>query len=261
MSPFGAVLAGPANVVMQLGWPAVGHGVVDGGIESGSVMKHPLKRARTTFSYLAVAMLGDERDGDAFRRAVDVQHAQVRSGPSSPVRFNAMDPRLQLWVAACLYRGLVDVVEGMHGPLDDVTADRIYAEAARLGTTLQVRPGMWPPDRAAFDRYWDQGLAEVRVDDATRRYLLSLIRLENLPRIFGVAFGHSNLFWTRGFLPPVFREQMGFSWSETEERGFRWCLRCLGRIEDLVPPAVRALPFTLLLADVRRRVRAGRPLV
>lgn len=260
LSPFGG-LAGAANVIMQLSWPAIGYGVKESRVESGSAMRHPLKRSRTTFTYLAVALLGDEKDRRAFSRAVTRQHAQVYSTDSSPVAYKAMDPQLQLWVAACLYYGLVDMIERMHGGVDEQTADELYAYSARLGTTLQVRPDMWPPDRAAFDRYWEQSLSRVSIDDDIRNYLLGLVRLENLPVVFRVLFARSNAFWTTGFLPPLFREQMQLDWSDQDEARMACILRLLGRAEDLVPAPLRALPFTVLLADMRRRQRAGRPLV
>ena len=50
-----ALLAGPANVIMQLARPGVGYGVKESRVESGRVDRHPIKRARTTFTYLAVA--------------------------------------------------------------------------------------------------------------------------------------------------------------------------------------------------------------
>lgn len=260
MSPFGG-LAGAANVIMQLSWPAIGYGVKESRVESGSAMKHPIKRSRTTFTYLAVALLGGEEDRRAFSRAVTRQHAQVYSTESSPVAYRALDPELQLWVAACLYYGLVDMIERMHGGLDDETADQLYQYSARLGTTLQVRPDMWPPDRAAFDRYWEESLSSVRIDDTIRDYLLGLVRLENLPRVLQLLFARTSVFWTTGFLPPPFREQMQLDWSGREEALLSLILRGLGRIEDLVPPALKALPFTLLLADMRLRIRTGRPLV
>ena len=52
------LLAGGANVVMQLAWPGVGYGVVESKVDSGALMKHPWKRARTTFQYIAVAVIG-----------------------------------------------------------------------------------------------------------------------------------------------------------------------------------------------------------
>lgn len=102
---FWAFAAGAANVIMQLSRPGVGYGVVESKVDSGNLLKHPWKRARTTFSYLAVAILGKPADRAAFRDAVDGAHRQVRSGPASPVRYNAFDRDLQLWVAACLYVG------------------------------------------------------------------------------------------------------------------------------------------------------------
>ena len=97
-----AGLAGGANVVMQLSWPEVGYGVHESKWERGALVKHPFKRARTTGTYLAVAMVGTERDIAMFREAVNDAHRVVRSGPDSPVAYNAFTPELQLWVAVLL---------------------------------------------------------------------------------------------------------------------------------------------------------------
>lgn len=257
----GSNLAGPANVIMQLSWPAVGYGVKESRVESGSAIKHPVKRGRTTFTYLAVALLGNDEDRKTFRKAVNRQHAQVHSTSESPVEYRALDPELQLWVAACLYYGTVDLYEHMHGELDEAAADGLYRFCSRLGTSLQVKESMWPADREEFARYWDESLAKVQIDDTIREYLLALVRLENLPKPFQWLFARGNVFWTKGFLPPLFREQMGFTWSASEERRFNRQLRRLGRLDDLLPDRMRLFPFNLLLWDMRRRVRTGRPLV
>jgi uncharacterized protein (DUF2236 family) len=99
-----AVLLPAANVIMQLSAPGVGYGVLESPVDSGNVYKHPFKRARTTGTYLAAATLGTDADRALIRDEVDKVHALVRSQKSSPVSYNAFDPRLQLWVAACLYR-------------------------------------------------------------------------------------------------------------------------------------------------------------
>lgn len=153
-----AALLPAANVIMQLALPGVGYGVLESPVDSGNVYKHPFKRARTTGTYLAVATMGTEDDRKLIRDAVDTAHAQVRSTTSSPVRYNAFDPKLQLWVAACLYRYYIDQHEFLYGPLDDEAADAVYQDARRLGTTLQVRADMWPADRLAFDEYWKRSL-------------------------------------------------------------------------------------------------------
>ena len=166
-----ALLAGPANVIMQLARPGVGYGVVESRVESGRIDRHPIKRARTTFTYLAVATQGSEAQKAAFRRAVNRAHAQVYSTDDSPVSYNAFDPDLQLWVAACLYKGAVDVYRLFVGEMDEETADEHYRQGMTLGTTLQVPAEMWPPDRAAFDEYWRASLEKVHIDDTVRDFL------------------------------------------------------------------------------------------
>src|SRR4051794_624645 len=263
LSGIGGNLAGMANVIMQLSWPGVGYGVMESKVEDGSALKHPVKRARTTYTYIAVALLGNDDDRKAFRQAVNRQHAQVRNDADSksPVAYSAMDPRLQLWVAACLYYGTVDFLEKMNGPLDEPTADAIYAYSSRFGTTLQVRPEMWPENRAAFERYWDESLREVSIDDAVRDYLTFLMRYGNAPGWMQRRFADFNTFVTTGFLPVEFREAMHLDWDEQRQQRFDRLLDRMGRFERRLPRVVRNFPFNALWWDMRRRRRAGKPLV
>lgn len=257
------IVAGMANVIMQLSWPAVGYGVMESRVDSGSAMKHPVKRARTTFTYIAVALLGDDEDRRRFRQAVNRQHVQVRndSDSASPVPYSAMDPRLQLWVAACLYYGTVDIIERMHGPLDEATADALYAYSARFGTTLQVREEMWPPNRAAFARYWEESLGEVAIDAPLRAYLIRLMRNGNAPRGLARQLADRNTFVTTGFLPQPFRAAMQLDWDDERQRRFDRMVRRLAAIDRHLPRPIRNFPFNALLWDMRRRVRRGTPLV
>lgn len=263
LSGIGGNLAGMANVIMQLSWPGVGYGVMESKVEDGSALKHPVKRARTTYTYIAVALLGNDDDRKAFRKAVNRQHAQVRNDADSksPVAYSAMDPRLQLWVAACLYYGTVDFLEKLYGPLDDATADALYAYSARFGTTLQVRQEMWPEDRAAFARYWEESLREVSIDDAVRDYLTFLMRYGNAPGWMQRRFADFNTFVTAGFLPPEFRAAMHLDWDDACQQRFDRLLQRLGNFERRLPQVVRNFPFNALLWDMRRRRRTGKPLV
>ncbi|GAA3754836.1 hypothetical protein GCM10022402_36890 [Salinactinospora qingdaonensis] len=61
-----SLLAGAANVIMQLSHPAVGYGVVESTVESGQLFRHPVKRTRTTLTYLVVAMLGTDEERKLF---------------------------------------------------------------------------------------------------------------------------------------------------------------------------------------------------
>jgi uncharacterized protein (DUF2236 family) len=251
-----SVLLPAANVIMQLSLPGVGYGVQESRVDSGNVYKHPFKRARTTGTYLAVATIGTDADRELFRAAVDTAHSQVRSTPSSPVVYNAFDPKLQLWVAACLYRYFVDQHEFLYGPLDDAAADAVYADAQRLGTTLQVRESMWPSDRGAFVKYWKRTLDELCIDPPVREHLHGVASVAFLPWPLRLA-GPFNLFATTGFLPPVFRAMMQLDWSVSQQRRFEWLLSLLRLADRLIPHWAWIFGFRLYLWDMRFRARHG----
>src|SRR3954447_5579113 len=116
----GSALFGAANVVMQLSLLPVGRGVAESTVDSGRVDKHPYKRQRTTGQYLIVAMLGSDAERAAMRDEVNRQHAGVvRDEGEADVPYNAFDPELQLWVAACIYVGFSCWLELFRGPLTD----------------------------------------------------------------------------------------------------------------------------------------------
>jgi len=252
-----ALLLPAANVIMQLSLPGVGYGVLESPVDSGNVYKHPFKRARTTGTYLAVATIGTESDRDLIRAAVDTAHRQVRSRPSSPMSYNAFDPALQLWVAACLYRYFVDQHEFLYGPLDPASADAVYWDARRLGTTLQVREGMWPPDRVAFDDYWKRSLEDLRIDHAVREHLYGVATMAFLPWPLPALAGPFNLFATAGFLSPDFRTLMRLGWSESRQRRFECLLAALRLADRLIPHHAWILGYRLYLWDLRFRARRG----
>lgn len=260
-----ALLAGPANVIMQLGRPGVGYGVKESRVESGRIDRHPIKRARTTFTYLAVATRGGAEQQRAYRKAVTRAHAQVRSTEDSPVKYNAMDPDLQLWVAACLYKGGVDVRRMFIGEMDDETADRHYRDSMALGTMLQMRPESWPADRAAFDAYWQDSLAKIHIDDTIREFLYPIATARmgsfRLPGPLQHLSEEMALLITTGFLPQRFRDEMKLDWNPAKQREFDRLMSVLRLGNTLAPSFVRNFPFNVLLHDVNWRMRTGRPLV
>ena len=260
-----ALLAGAANVIMQLARPGVGYGVSESRVESGRVDRHPIKRARTTFTYLAVATKGTPQQKAAFRHAVNGAHAQVYSTEESPVKYNAFDKDLQLWVGACLYKGGVDVYRMFIGDMDEETAERHYREGMSLGTTLQVPEEMWPADRAAFDRYWQESLDKVHIDDTVREYLWPIAagRIPGvmLPGPAQRALDEFNLMITTGFLPQRFRDEMHLDWDAKKQRRFDRLIKVLRTVNNALPRFIRQFPFNVLLKDLDWRIRTGRPLV
>ena len=259
------LLAGAANVVMQLSRPGVGHGVVESRVESGRIDHHPIKRARTTFTYLAVAAQGTAEQQAAYRQAVNGAHAQVYSTEESPVSYNAFDPGLQMWVGACMYKGVTDIYKIFVGEFDDQAAEQLFEEGIALGTMLQVPREMWPADQAAFDRYWEESMAEVNIDDTVRDFLWPIaagrVRGAKLPASVQRRLDDFNLLITAGFLPQRFRDEMRLDWDDEKQRRFDRLMKRIRFVNDLLPGFLREFPFNWMLKDLDWRIRTGRPLV
>lgn len=240
------VLAGTSNVVMQLARPEIGHAVSTSDAPSALFNDH-VRRRRTTVGYLAVATHGTAAERAAYRRGVNVSHAPVPG---------AMDPRLQWWVAACLYRGFEQTYELVHGPAD---REALLAEGVVLGGLLQVPAADWPASRAEFEERWREGLAQVSIDDAVRDYLMRVVRLEYLPKRPAEALLRRRVRLVTGFLPEPFREEMRLAWSAEDQR---WFERFTGRVAGVVrhlPAAGQEYPFRRSMRDLRTRLAAGAP--
>ncbi|EFV14635.1 oxygenase MpaB family protein [Segniliparus rugosus] len=263
-----AALAAVANVIMQLGVRPVGYGVYESVVESGRLDKRPIKRGRTTFTYLAVAMLGTEEERKAYRQAVNKAHAQVNSanvervtGRKSPVEYNAFAPELQLWVAMCLFKGSLDVLRLMSVfPLSAQAEEEILRACAPLATTLQVPESMWPATMAEFERSWAEHEELVRIDEPVRKMLDDIASVRFLPGL-GFLFGWANRYFTAAFLPPKFRAEMGYGWGPARQAVFRAFVAANRVACAFAPRSVRMLPTTVFLWDLRRRIKKGKPLV
>jgi uncharacterized protein (DUF2236 family) len=258
---FWSFAAGAANVIMQLARPEVGYGVVESKVDTGNLFKHPWKRARTTFQYLAVAIIGSDEDRAAFRAAVNGAHRHVKSTPESPVSYDAFDRELQMWVAACLFVGLEDTYQLLRGAMTAAQAEQFYRSAWTLGTTLQVTEDQWPPTRAEFDSYWNTACERVVIDETIRGYLLDLVDLRMINPLLRLPFRPLLKFLTVGFLAPVFRQELGVQWSTGKQRRFEWLFLFVAFVNRFLPGFVRQGGSYVLLADMRRRARAHRSLV
>ncbi|MGB3621698.1 MAG: oxygenase MpaB family protein [Ketobacter sp.] len=256
-----AIMAGAANVIMQLARLPVGHGVVESRVESGALFKHPIKRARTTITYLGIVWLGTAEEKQLYRAAVNGAHRQVHSTEQSKVKYNAFDPELQMWVAACLYWGIVDTNQKLGYRMSPSQRQAFYRLGSQLGTTLQVKADMWPADEDAFERYWQQGLAKMEIDETTRDFFNRLIDLEFLHPILSKLFGPVNRFMTIGFLPPAFRDELCVAWDSGKQRKFERLMSVIRSVNCATPRVLRQLPFYYVMWDFRRRVSKGVPLV
>ena len=250
-----------ANVVMQLGWPEVAYGVMESKVETGSLMHHPWKRARTTVQYLAVAVLGDEQERAAFREAVNTAHRHVHSDSESPVKYNAFNKELQMWVAACLFIGFENSHQLLHGVMSEEEAETFYQSARPLATTLQVPDSMWPATRKEFDHYWNVGCERVVIDDTTCDFLNDLVDLKMINPLIRLPFVNLLRFLTTGFLPPLYRDQLGLEWTEDDRRRFEHLFTFVSIVNKFLPKSIRFGGSRMLMNDLRRRIKNDKPIV
>jgi len=224
-------------------------------------MEHPWKRLRTTAQYMAVAVLGSDEERAAYRDAVNVAHRQVRSTDSSPVKYNAFDRDLQLWVAACLFVFYEDTYQLLRGKMTEEQAENFYQHARPLGTTLQVSDDQWPVTRAEFDTYWNTTCQSLEMDDTVRDFLMRLINLKMINPVLRVIFAPLLRFLTIGFLAPRFRELLGVQWSKAEQRQFENLFLFVSFVNRFIPPFIRTFNYSVLMADLRYRIRRRKALI
>ena len=172
-----------------------------------------------------------------------------------------MDPKLQLWVAACLFFGWEDIYERVHGPLTGAQREQFYQQGKVCGTTLQMPAELWPPDRDAFTGYWNEQLEKIEISDEVREFLLGIANFGYAHPAIQKRFGPVKYRRTIGYLPPRFREAMRVEWTEEDQRWFDGYVAQHVERERRKPLWLSQLSFRLLLWDVRLRYRFGRPLV
>ena len=240
--------AGGRAILLQIAMPAIGHGVA----RHSDFDNDPLRRLHGTLGYVYALATGSEADKAAVRRAVNRAHVPVRSATDADPAYNAMDPALQLWVAATLYESALSMYERIYGTLSAEDADAIYAEYAILGTALQMPAELWPSDRAAFRVYWNAQLAGLSVDEPVRAVQRELFYPGSVPLGVRAIMPLVRLL-TVGLLPASVRALYDLSWTDRQERRLARLLRVTTAVYPRLPRVIRHAPQRYYLRRVRTR--------
>jgi len=99
-----------------------------------------------------VALFGTDYERAVMRREINAQHRFVRSDHESAVAYDALDPELQLWVAACMFR-VSSTPDASLRTVNDEGFTTLLKRSAPFATTLQVSESRWPTDRESFEAY------------------------------------------------------------------------------------------------------------
>ncbi len=238
----GALLAGGgAAILLQVADPTVASGVA----QHSDFATRPLLRLRTTLSYVYAVVFGRADQVAFVRSMVDRAHTRVPG---------ALDPELQLWVAATLYATGADVDERVWGPLEPASAERLYRDNAVLGTALQMPSELWPEDRAAFRRYWEDRVARLEVTPEARRVMQDLLHPAALPLWLLPGMPLVRLL-TAGLLPASVRAAYGLPWSSLRQRRFERAFRILAAIYRPLPRRLRHWPMHHYLGSLKAIAR------
>lgn len=248
------LLAGGGRaILLQIANPAVGHAVA----RHSDFASRPLDRLKATMTYVYAVVYGTPADIDTVRRRVNAAHVPVRADASgTDPGYSAFDPALQLWVTATLYDTAITVHERVLGALDEASADRIYAEYATIGSTLQLPVGLWPADRAAFARWWDAELTTLDVDSESLRVAGELLHPNEAPWWLRAAMPLGRLA-TAGLLPPQLRAAYELPWSARRERRFERWMRVITLLYPRLPRRLRHGLRDRYLRELRTSTPAG----
>ncbi|MEP6480080.1 MAG: oxygenase MpaB family protein [Rhodoglobus sp.] len=162
------ILGGARAILLQIADPVVGAAVA----EHSAFARRPMQRLRNTLTFVYAVTFGTPEQAATVARLVNRSHAGIRG---------AADAARQLWVAATLYETATLVHDAVFGPLEPAAADEVYRAYAALGEALQVPAGAWPPDRAAFARYWAETSVGLEVTEHARRVARELLHPVAVP--------------------------------------------------------------------------------
>ncbi|KAJ0423189.1 hypothetical protein BJY00DRAFT_321887 [Aspergillus carlsbadensis] len=177
-----ALAAGAAAILLQIAHPMVGQGVAD----HSTFASRTISRTQYTQMYIFTMIFGTPEEKAAMKAWVDRAHSRVKgevqSGERKSEAYDAMNPELQLWVAATIYASMVGMYEKVYGEIPPLKAELVYQAYACMGTSLQVPREMWPADRKAFRVYWDDMIAnKLAVTPDARGVLDELFHPKGLP--------------------------------------------------------------------------------
>ncbi|PGH28779.1 hypothetical protein GX50_08479 [[Emmonsia] crescens] len=204
-------------VLLQIAQPGVGKGAG----RHSTFSTRQSERTLNTAIFINVMAFGTDAEKITFRNFVTIAHQHVNDNRAKQT-YDAMDPQLQLWIAAVTYVTMVDKYETIARPFSEAERDQVYQQFSIFPTALQVPLSMWPENRPAFQKYWNRELAGLRPpEEAVRiaqglfspeytklplalaviiffRHALDMaIATEELPEHIRHSFGLKSTWWSR----------------------------------------------------------------
>lgn len=246
-------LAGPRAVLLELAHPSVAAGVA----QHSAYEREPFGRLYRTMKTMTEISFGDADERRTALRGFHACHARVHGETACGRQYHARDPQLQAWVWATLVDSVLRVYERFVTPLTFADKCAYYADAARLARLLGIADESIPATFTAFHLYMDVMLYgdTLRVTDDARNILRALYA----PTLRGRATRWFS-FASIGMLPPRWRYEYGYAWSDADETRLEKIAAWSRRLRAHVPsrfamhPKARASEKIWRAACVNRNV-------
>jgi uncharacterized protein (DUF2236 family) len=146
------LFGGARAVLMQAAHPLV----IAGARASGFFERSPWKRLQRTLVLTYAITFGTKADAHAAADRINEVHARVKGvDPVTDRPYDGLDPRLLLWVHACLVDSALRFEQLTVGKLDDRGRQRFHDEQMLVAELVKVPRDMIPPTVPALRAYID----------------------------------------------------------------------------------------------------------
>ncbi|KAJ1336025.1 oxygenase MpaB family protein [Microdochium nivale] len=246
---------GAAAIMLQISEAGVGAGVN----EHSNFAHRAIDRLRTTMTYVYCMAYGTAGERKAVVDMVTRVHESVNGtlneGRDAGRLYSALDPELQLWVAATLYWTAMEMYQNTMGEIRDRQLhDDIYKDYSILACSLQVPPEMWPATRDEFYTYWDGKIANIEITRHAHQITRDLLYDIKIPFFLKAAMPLVRVI-TAELLPTRIREGYGLERYPKIYRLFELSARAVYRP---MPTFIRTIPVKYYMWDMRRRLRKNK---
>lgn len=250
-APESALLLGAGRaILLQLAHPQIGRAIA----EHSDFASNPLSRLLHTLGYIYALSNGTAEQQRTIIDYVDEAHRPVhgtRDKTTGAPAYSALDPRLQLWVAATLFDSARVIGAQVLPAWDKNASAELYLQYARLGDALQMPTDFWPRSEARFNDYFAGITADLQVTGQIRTLADELFAGSRAPWWIRVALPLMRDV-TIAQLPPPVREQFGYELTRKVELRNRMMVRAAWAASRALPKAIRHLPMKLMLRHVDR---------
>ncbi|TRX91071.1 hypothetical protein FHL15_008053 [Xylaria flabelliformis] len=245
------LLAGAAAILLQLAEPDIAAGVS----KHSNFVYRVLDRLRTTMTFMYGMVYGTPEERKMIMDMITKIHSRVsgtlKEGQNRGKPYSALDPELQMWVAATLYATGIDLYQRVWGKIkDEQVQDNIYFEYSIFACSLQVPEEMWPASRKDFWKYWDHKIATVEVTQQAKKVCNEIMYLRHIPVYLRILLPIIRV-CTSAFLPGRIRKEYGLDSHYWTYKIVEWLIKALYRP---LPLRIRSFLVRFYLRDMRMRL-------